>query len=275
MARYPYRPLNLPREIRILTVLPGVGDLVCRLTHTDIESDEPYDALSYCWSKSISHPLDLDDVVEIEGDPGSEAEARRVRVSELLDDPEVGYLYIKYGGVLPEGKIICDGAEMTVGGELFRALRAQRHATQPLRIWVDAVCINQDDIQERTEHVKTMRDVYRNAASVRVWLGEEIGLEGNIFQALDDIDTVLTDLRPKLQDIESRAEAQKLLMSHPKWYGVEWFALAQLLDRAWVNNLSLSLFLLIDDIKCLHRHFQGDSTNQLISSLNVYGSSRS
>lgn len=47
--------------------------------------------------------------------------------------------------------------------------------------WIDALCIIQADIQERTEHVKVMKSIYKNASTVRIWLGDAIGLEKNIF----------------------------------------------------------------------------------------------
>jgi hypothetical protein len=110
MALYPYRPLNLPYETRILTVLPGKWDdeLTFNLSHLQIEPGEPYEALSYCWSKSIVHARDLDDVVEL-GNPReildhapedcknarkSEQERREVKVRDLLGDPGGEYIYI-------------------------------------------------------------------------------------------------------------------------------------------------------------------------------------
>jgi hypothetical protein len=39
-------------------------------------------------------------------------------------------------------------------------------------IWVDALSINQSDIQERNKQVSIMRDIYRNAKSTVVWLGD-------------------------------------------------------------------------------------------------------
>ena len=38
--------------------------------------------------------------------------------------------------------------------------------------WIDAVCINQQDLPERGQQVAVMGHVYRSAVGVRVWLGE-------------------------------------------------------------------------------------------------------
>jgi hypothetical protein len=39
--------------------------------------------------------------------------------------------------------------------------------------WVDAICINQDDVEERKSQVALMSRLYRSAHTVRVWLGQE------------------------------------------------------------------------------------------------------
>jgi hypothetical protein len=40
-------------------------------------------------------------------------------------------------------------------------------------LWIDAVCINQQDVTERSEQVKMMREIYERATEVIVWLGEQ------------------------------------------------------------------------------------------------------
>lgn len=40
-------------------------------------------------------------------------------------------------------------------------------------IWVDALCINQEDDRERAGQVKIMGSIYQRARLVKVWLGKE------------------------------------------------------------------------------------------------------
>lgn len=56
---------------------------------------------------------------------------------------------------------------------LFHALRRMRHVSEEIYLWVDAMCINQSDPEERTQQVQGMREVYCNAEEVWIWLGEE------------------------------------------------------------------------------------------------------
>jgi hypothetical protein len=46
--------------------------------------------------------------------------------------------------------------------------------TQPTtNWWIDYLCINQDDVEERNSQVAIMKDIYRGAQEAVVWLGEE------------------------------------------------------------------------------------------------------
>jgi hypothetical protein len=41
----------------------------------------------------------------------------------------------------------------------------------PPLFWIDAICINQGDVAERSQQVRLMGDIYCNAFSVFAWLG--------------------------------------------------------------------------------------------------------
>ena len=40
----------------------------------------------------------------------------------------------------------------------------------PLQIWADAVCINQNDLEERSSQVSMMCDIYKDAQQCQIWL---------------------------------------------------------------------------------------------------------
>jgi hypothetical protein len=62
---------------------------------------------------------------------------------------------------------------VAVNVNLGLALQHLRHATESRWLWVDAICINQQDLEERADQVKLMGDVYVKAAAVLIWLGED------------------------------------------------------------------------------------------------------
>lgn len=55
----------------------------------------------------------------------------------------------------------------------LRLLRTKEPIRRGLKIWADAICINQDDPTERNEHVLRMGSVYQRARQVVCWLGNE------------------------------------------------------------------------------------------------------
>lgn len=42
-----------------------------------------------------------------------------------------------------------------------------------LRIWIDAICINQSDTEEKSHQIPLMEEIYRKASNVLIWLGTE------------------------------------------------------------------------------------------------------
>jgi hypothetical protein len=68
-----------------------------------------------------------------------------------------------------------DGNSFLVTPNLYSALLHLRPpmGSDAMRLWVDAVCINQNDLIERNSQVAMMRDIYASAAQVTIWLGEE------------------------------------------------------------------------------------------------------
>jgi hypothetical protein len=57
---------------------------------------------------------------------------------------------------------------------LASALQYIRDKEEEVVLWADAICINQEDLDERSKQVQfVMDEVYKDAEEVLVWLGEE------------------------------------------------------------------------------------------------------
>ncbi|KAI4638359.1 hypothetical protein J4E93_010159 [Alternaria ventricosa] len=65
----------------------------------------------------------------------------------------------------------CNGQRVPITLSLADALRNFRHTSEPRLLWVDALCINQEDKKEKGHQVKRMGEVYANAKRTLVWLG--------------------------------------------------------------------------------------------------------
>lgn len=86
-----------------------------------------------------------------------------------------------WGDANKTSPILCNGIEFQATINLVSALRRIRHVvpsndwrTGHIVFWIDAICINQNDLTERAQQVSIMRDIYRAAATVYVDLGEDV-----------------------------------------------------------------------------------------------------
>lgn len=68
------------------------------------------------------------------------------------------------------GETGCQTIQVT--RNLADALPYLRHQEKPRVLWIDAICVNQQDLGERSSQVKRMPDIYSKATRV-VWLGLE------------------------------------------------------------------------------------------------------
>ncbi|KAH8753475.1 heterokaryon incompatibility protein-domain-containing protein [Hyaloscypha finlandica] len=92
--------------------------------------------------------------------------------AKLSDKPPYEALSYCWGAdVFPE-TLHLPGGVLAITDNLAAALRQLRHPEQRRHLWVDAVCINQRDNQEKNHQVSLMSQVYRNATTVLVWLGK-------------------------------------------------------------------------------------------------------
>lgn len=128
--------------IRVLTIQPSRdtnSPVLCDLSVKCIGTEHHYEALSYCW-----------------GDP-SAIQYVNVRTSpneEKPSDEENRYWKIP------------------VTTNLFAALKALRLVNAPRHMWIDALCINQSNPDERNFQVALMQKIYSSCSRTLIWLGE-------------------------------------------------------------------------------------------------------
>ncbi|KAF7887914.1 uncharacterized protein EAF01_011068 [Botrytis porri] len=90
-----------------------------------------------------------------------------------LSDRYVALSYV-WGSPADKMTILVNGIEMQVTQNLHTALISLRKSTwvrRRVNLWIDALCINQDDLDEREQQVKLMRDIYAMAWQVVGSLG--------------------------------------------------------------------------------------------------------
>lgn len=204
MSPYSYQPLNRDsNEIRILEIQPSwrsSSTIKCDLLNFDLDK------------------LGTGDV------PFSFYEA----------------LSYTWGDAAGKVSIKLDGHPFEVTRNLSGALRRLRSKKGYRYLWVDAICINQADFQERNSQVGKMGLIYRKAEQVLIWLGEEADGSGEAMQLLERIADVDTPDEWAWASLENPSDL-------PKWQAV-----ARLFDRpywrrVWVRQeiaLAVSIVVL-------------------------------
>ena len=92
----------------------------------------------------------------------------------VISGPHHAYTAVSYlwGDSSPTHLILVDGKQFKVRANLWRFLRHVAGRCDR-DYWVDAICINQNDISERNEQVIRMGEIYSWATKVLLWLGSD------------------------------------------------------------------------------------------------------
>ncbi|KAI1733813.1 heterokaryon incompatibility protein-domain-containing protein [Xylaria scruposa] len=85
--------------------------------------------------------------------------------------PEFDALSYTWGDLTETFSFICDARELRIHRNLYDALPFLAGRTSSRPIWIDAVCINQQDELEKLAQIRLMHRIYRQASKVWVWLG--------------------------------------------------------------------------------------------------------
>lgn len=98
-----------------------------------------------------------------------------LEVIDLHNEPPYEALSYIWGELTLAQTIRCNGRNKSVTPNLRAALQRLRLLEEERLIWVDAICINQDDPDERSHQVLLMKQIYAQALQVIVWLGNDNG----------------------------------------------------------------------------------------------------
>jgi hypothetical protein len=201
-------------KIRLLILLPAQEayyPLLCKLETGEWGSQSnqsklSYAALSYFWGPDICNGR----LYLIQG-----AHARDMN---LLDN---------------WGHAAKHATRIPIRNNLFRALLRLRRRDRVVALWVDALCINQEDMMEKTDQLAQMANVYSKAENVCVWLGES------------DVEERSDRAMKFIRDIMDFAVLDRY--ARDKKQAKMWYALAELMRDRWfsrrwvVQEISLAL----------------------------------
>ncbi|CAI9629832.1 hypothetical protein GT037_007180 [Alternaria burnsii] len=132
----------------------------------------------------------------------------KLSIVSLLDKPEFSALSYTWGDASVTEPIIVEGRSIAVTTSLTYALKAVYFQwtegccsddNSGHRIWVDAVCINQPDVQEKNSQIPLMYKIYTSAQRTFCWIGLPIP---DLLDAFD----IFTYL---FQEIDSRSKNEQ------------------------------------------------------------------
>lgn len=130
--------------------------------------------------------------------------------------------------------IFCEGAVIKGTPNLLAVLKRLRHRAMEARdsetkfLWIDAICIDQDDQDDKKEQLPLMRDIYKNSKRCLIWIGEEPELSREAFEIISLLDQTARGLEALenwgfiVEDTLMLGNGIQLqqLPSHPAWLGV-------------------------------------------------------
>jgi hypothetical protein len=199
--QYIYFPIRND-QIRVLIIMPGqeheeINAFLGVANDSDL-SIVPYKALSYCWGKGQA-----DRAIIVH----TSYTARTV--SDFAD-------------VVLATKPVKKLRRLYVRPNLHEALQRLRDPSEHKALWVDAICINQNDDAEKTVQMMKMNMIYQSAFCVCIWLGPD-DQESYSIQAMQFIKRVI--------DLQNLGE----LLVDDNWIP-QWLNLFQLLKRGWFSR---------------------------------------
>ncbi|KAK6217776.1 hypothetical protein LQW54_003285 [Pestalotiopsis sp. IQ-011] len=207
---YDYEELRTEsKEIRVLVLYPGrfPEDIVAKISHVPLGGSK-YEALSYTW--------------------GAVAKDHRkvyIKQDEPCDGDGGGLSALSFVSIRPN---------------LFSALRYLRLPTVSRVLWIDSVCVNQEDKAERSREVARMDEIYSKAWRVIAWLGPDSS------DTAIAIETVKLLSEGVIMEWHRRTfttvpgSAADMLRNRPglsTLTAAQWTALRSLITRPWFTRL--------------------------------------
>ena len=146
--------------------------------------------------------------------------------------PHEEYQALSYtwGDLLCTKTILCNDRPLAVTENLLDALQRFRDPDNIITLWIDQICIWQDNPQEKNSQVKMMKRIYIGARKVLVWLGDHDG-DSQMGMALAE------QLRRLCASNQGRNDPSLLdSPGLPRRGDRKWRALAAVLDRPWFHR---------------------------------------
>jgi hypothetical protein len=227
----PYSALPSPTSIRVLDIVPRTKDPIqCSFKIVDLDKLPVYIALSYTWGNPRT-------VLPPGEDIETDQEAMNKRYA-ILCGTQVIEISANCHNFMLQFQLFREKVHTTDNPLRFSAAEVQH-------IWIDAICINQDSVAERSSQVQIMDRIYRQAQKVIVWLGQEDALTREGFRTLALLARAAGALHSSRKDTsDSLLSSIGTMANSPllKSIGIpmiswkQWQAVVAMYRRAWFSR---------------------------------------
>jgi len=131
--------------------------------------------------------------------------------------------------------MVLNGRSLKISTSVYNILRHRRATFATRLIWIDSVCINQDDSMEKSHQVRKMQTIYAKATRVTVCLGDspDAHLARGLIQTLFSHITLFDrkEWSQVILELYIRSQEQNDGAPPP-----EWMALRKLLRHTWFER---------------------------------------
>lgn len=158
LPEFPYEPLPSATSIRLLSLSPVSQDDYGQLEVYPLDKAPPFSALSYTWGCPFADP--------------------NYELTNVADTAVVNNQYVSDRNI----PLRCNGATLFVtrnSKDAIDHIKRNFDKHGPLfgntsHLWVDAICINQKNLNERAEQVNLMARIFSTANGAHIWLGKSL-----------------------------------------------------------------------------------------------------
>ncbi|KAJ1324064.1 HET domain-containing protein [Microdochium nivale] len=169
-------------------------------------------------------PIECDTVVRNLTRPASRDAIPYEVVSYLWGDPELCE------------KITVDGQPLPVTRNAFEMLDSLRRAEHKY-LWIDAICINQCDVTERSHQVQQMGEIYSSARQVVIYLGRPTADTDFLMKAMSEVQKKSKCHGPRLSFTEWTAVQASLCRESIDAKDRQRSAMRDLLSRSYFDRV--------------------------------------
>ncbi|KAI3581690.1 heterokaryon incompatibility protein-domain-containing protein [Fusarium oxysporum f. sp. albedinis] len=178
-------------------------------------------------------------IVSILPGPQSSTVKCHLETVSLAHEPTFTCLSYTWGDPCNLSTIELNEHPFSVTKSLAIALRHLRDECQVVVIWADAICINQQDLDEKATQVPRMTEIYNKSKKVIIWLGEEAEDSCYAMNFIHGIDRRLASRAPRLrEDYLAMAQAfdDRALRAINRLLQRPWWSRAWIIQEATCDN---------------------------------------